>query len=166
MTNRQSSFWYQLRETIYYVEGGLLVLMLLGMIILAVAQIIMRNTFGTGIVWSDAVVRILVLWVAFIGAMIGSRKGEHISIELLSHYFPTRLYIPVQRLVNVISGLMCIVAAWVCMQFVYSEFQEHTIAFADVPTWVCQSILPFGFFVIALRFIANAISPPNEEALR
>ena len=140
----------------------MLVLMLLAMILLAVIQVLMRNTFGTGIVWSESFVRILVLWVAFLGAMIGSRNGEHICIELLSHYFPRRLYLPIQRTVSFISGLLSLLAAWVCMQFVLLEKVEQTIAFSDVPAWVCELILPFGFFVMAIRFVSNAISPPSN----
>lgn len=164
MNNRGRIFWGRLRETIYFIEGGLLVFMLLSMIILAVVQIVMRNMLGTGLVWSDAVVRILVLWVAFFGAMIGSRKGEHINIELLSHYFPAYFYIPIQRVVSLISGIMSLGAAWICMQFVLVEYEEQTIAFAEIPAWICELILPVGFLVIALRFVINALVPPSESA--
>lgn len=152
----------RIRRAIYHLEGGLLVAILLSMIVLAVVQILLRNTTGAGIVWNEAVVRVMVLWVAFLGAMIGSRKGEHISIELVSHYFPQTFHRSVGLIVGVISSLLCLLAAWVCLQFVISEFEEQTVAFAEIPAWVCQLILPIGFFTIGLRLLINAFVPDQE----
>jgi len=36
--------------------------------------------------------------------------------------------------------------------FIGYEYEDGTIAFADVPVWLCQSIMPIGFGVMALRF--------------
>lgn len=154
----------RLRRTIYHLEGGLLVAILLAMILLAVIQILLRNTTGAGIVWNEAVVRVLVLWVAFLGAMIGSRKGEHISIELVSHYLPPLYQRSIRLIVGVISSLLCLLAAWVCLQFVLSEYHEQTVAFAGIPAWICQLILPVGFFTIGLRLLLNAFIPDEKVA--
>jgi hypothetical protein len=32
------------------------------------------------------------------------------------------------------------------------EFEGGAIAFAQVPTWVCEAVIPFAFAVIALRY--------------
>ena len=71
---------------IRFVESGLLVLLLSTMILLAAYQVVARNFFDTGILWGDALVRVLVLWVTFIGATIASRNDEHIRIDLLTRF--------------------------------------------------------------------------------
>jgi TRAP-type C4-dicarboxylate transport system permease small subunit len=68
------------------IEDWLLILMLSAMVILAVAQILFRNVFDSGIVWADPLLRTLVLWVALSGAVIATRTNNHIRIDILSRY--------------------------------------------------------------------------------
>ncbi|MEM9621755.1 MAG: TRAP transporter small permease subunit [Pseudomonadota bacterium] len=67
-------------------EDLLLALLLSGMIGMAAAQVILRNLFDSGILWGDSAVRVLVLWVAMIGAMVASRQDEHIRIDIAGRY--------------------------------------------------------------------------------
>ena len=39
-----------------------------------------------------------------------------------------------------------------------------TIAFASVPTWVCELILPVAFGVIGLRYLLLAVTHVREAA--
>ena len=50
-----------------FIEDGLLVVLLSSMILVAAYQVIARNFFDTGILWGDGMVRVLVLWVTFVG---------------------------------------------------------------------------------------------------
>jgi TRAP-type C4-dicarboxylate transport system permease small subunit len=54
----------------------LLVLLLLAMISLAFAQIVLRNGFDGGIIWADSLLRIMVLWIALIGAVVASQGSK------------------------------------------------------------------------------------------
>jgi TRAP-type C4-dicarboxylate transport system permease small subunit len=58
------------------------------MISLAFAQIVLRNGFDGGIVWADSLLRIMVLWIALIGAVVASRDQRHINIDLISRFLP------------------------------------------------------------------------------
>jgi len=82
------SYFKQVQAFLYRVENGILVVLLLSMLAMAVFQIVLRNLFESGIVWGDILVRILVLWVGLAGAMVASRKGNHINIDILSRYLP------------------------------------------------------------------------------
>ena len=66
-------------------EDALLVTCLLVMIILAFANITMRNTIGGGIVWADKLLINLVLWVAVLGGAIASKDNDHITIDVISN---------------------------------------------------------------------------------
>lgn len=134
------------------IEDTVLVVLLLTMIIMAVLQIFLRNFFDTGIIWADPLVRILVLWLGLIGAMAASRTGNHISIDVISRYLPAR----VKRFTSLgaylftagITGLM----TWHSFRFVAMEKADGLIAFANVPAWVCEAIIPFAFAVISIRY--------------
>jgi TRAP-type C4-dicarboxylate transport system permease small subunit len=138
------------------VEDGVLVALLLGMIGIVVTQIVLRNLFEFGIVWGEILVRILVLWIALVGGMVASRQGKHISIDLIARYLPDRAKSIVDSAVSIFTAVVCALAAYYSLRFVHAEFQDGFMAFAWVPVWICEAIIPFGFGVIALRFLISS----------
>ena len=57
-----------------WLENALLVFVLAAMVLLAAAQILLRNFMGVSLEWTDQALRLLVLWVAFLGAVAASRE--------------------------------------------------------------------------------------------
>jgi TRAP-type C4-dicarboxylate transport system permease small subunit len=152
--NKQSlkSFLERSQTIINRVEDAILVGLLLLMIVMAVLQIFLRNFFGSGIVWSEVLVRVLVLWVGLIGAMVASRQGNHINIDIMNRYLSGRAKIVVKFVVELFTALICIVVAYYSLEFVQMEFVDGGESFAKVPIWLCESIIPFAFMVISLRY--------------
>lgn len=138
---------------LYRLEDGLLILALVSMIGMAVLQILLRVVFHTGIVWGDELVRVLVLWLGLLGAVSASRNDSHIRIDLVSRYLPERFKAVAGGVMQFATALICGVAAWFGGRFVLMEFEYQGRAFAAVPAWVCELIIPLGFAVIALRYI-------------
>jgi TRAP-type C4-dicarboxylate transport system permease small subunit len=148
----RKSFFERLQTIIYRVEDSLLIGLLLLMIVMSVLQIILRNFFGGGIVWSEVLVRVLVLWVGLIGAMVASREGNHINIDIMTRYLSGRVKFVAKFVIELFTGLICLVVAYYSLQFVQSEFVYGGESFAKVPIWLCESIIPFAFVVISLRY--------------
>jgi len=166
-TNQQASLLKRCQMILHWVEDGILVGLLLLMIGLAVLQIVLRNVFASGIVWSDILVRILVLWVGLAGAMVASRQGNHINIDILNRYLPERAKPVAGIVVQLFTALICTVAAYFSLLFVQMEFADGGTAFGAVPAWVCESIIPFAFAVIAVRyFMLSFENLKNIFALR
>jgi TRAP-type C4-dicarboxylate transport system permease small subunit len=143
-------------------ESAMLVILLLGMMILAVAQIAMRNLLGTGVTWIDPLIRIAVLWIALIGAMIGTREGNHIAIDLLNQYIKGRWKWVVERLANALSAFVCAIMSWASILFVYDEYLYDTPAFGALPAWPFELIIPIGFSVMTIRFALRVLLPSQE----
>ncbi len=158
MNNKPNhSYFKQIQAFLNRVENGILVLLLLSMLAVAVLQILMRNLFESGIMWGDILVRILVLWVGLAGAMVASRRGNHISIDILSHYLPKRAGNTLKYTVEFFTAAICSVAAFYTFRFVKIEFEEGGMAFAQVPIWVCEAIIPIAFTIIALRYFMLSV---------
>ena len=153
----RKSFVERAQMILYRVEDSILVGLLLLMITLAVLQIFLRNLFETGIVWSDVLVRILVLWVGLAGAMVASRQGNHINIDILDRFLPERAKVVVSFVVEVFTAFICTIVAYYSLQFVQMEFADGGMAFAKVPVWLCEAIIPFAFLVIAIRYVLLSI---------
>jgi len=155
------------------VEDSVLIFALLSMLVMALTQIVMRNLFDSGFLWAESFLRILVLWVAMLGAMVASREQNHISIDLVSRLMREASFRWIRGLAQLFAAGICLVTAYYSIEFITYEYEDGTIAFADVPVWVCQSILPIGFSIMGLRFLwgilftgpTQAVSASSEESL-
>lgn len=140
------------------VESALLVVLLGTMILLAAYQVIARNFFDTGILWGDSLVRVLVLWVTFIGATIASRDDEHIRIDLLTRFLKDRSNAWLSRYRNLFTAVVAGLFAWYSFEFVRLDYEDGIIAFASVPAWICEAVMPIGASLISLRYLLRAVS--------
>jgi TRAP-type C4-dicarboxylate transport system permease small subunit len=128
------------------------------MIFLAFGQIVLRNIFDTGFIWIDPLLRVMVLWIGLLGALVATRENKQISIDVL-----TRLLTPRQKAISQIitrlfaasvSGLI----AWHALWFVIDEWSVGDTAFANIPAWLLEAVIPLGFGVIALRYLCEVVS--------
>jgi TRAP-type C4-dicarboxylate transport system permease small subunit len=149
-------------------EDGLLALLLSAMIALATAQIVLRNIWESGLVWGDPMTKVLVLWVAMLGAMAAARDGNHINIDILSRFLPPGAKMVSRMITDLFTAAVCAVLAYHAGRMVMIDRQSISMAFAAVPTWVCELIIPIGFGIMALRFLGRfllaiyqALRPPS-----
>lgn len=152
--------WYRRVSRIWAsLEVWLLVAVLLAMIIFAVLQIVLRNVFGTSLFWIDPLNRLLVLWLAVLGAMVATREKEHISIDVLRHYLSGWKLSAVTRSAEFFAFFVCALMAFHSARFVWDEYVYETTTFSGLPAWPFELIMPIGFFIMALRFLASSILP-------
>ncbi len=143
---------------IHRIEDLLLATMLTTTMGLALLQILLRNFAGSGFVWGDALIRVLVLWLGMAGAMIATRQQKHININLLTRYLPESAQTVVQQIVTFFAALVCATGCYYSYKFVLSEFEVGEPAFGQIPAWLCEAILPLGFGIIALRYLLQSLT--------
>ncbi|MDH5789610.1 MAG: TRAP transporter small permease [Nitrospinota bacterium] len=145
----------QLNEWLAKVESGFLVFLLFLMVFLAFSQVLLRNFLSSGFLWTDLFLRQLVLWVGFLGASLAVRERRHISIDVLPQFLPATYRPWAQVLVNLCAGLISVFLTLAAWKFVQMEMEFTTILFLDLPAWIFQTILPFSFSVISLRYFLH-----------
>lgn len=139
---------------LHRIEDALLVGVLFLMIALSVLEIVLRNFFGESLLWIEPVLQNGVLWIALLGAMVGSRRDEQIRIDIASHYLPAVIQRWLSVLIDLVTAGICALVAWYSAVFVFTD-QIHYggYAFAHMPSWVLQAIIPVGFAMIGLRYL-------------
>ena len=153
----------------HYFEDGLIVAVLLFMVLMAVLQIVLRNFFGTSLVWIEPFLQNAVLWIGLLGAMIASRRDEHIRIDIASQFLPKKYHRWLAVFVDAFTVGICGLVAWHSVFFVYDEMQYGSAGFAEIPSWVLQAIIPVGFTLIAGRYAVLLVldlldrRPPMQE---
>jgi len=159
-------FWERLDEAIGRLEKALMVFFLGAMIVMAFAQIALRNFAGVGLPWSESLVRYLVLWVGFIGASLAAREGRHITIEVIKLRPAASGRRHLAALSQLCAALVCAVMTWAAVKFVRDDAQIGTRAILDLPTWVLETIIPATFTIMSLRFLLRAIRALRRQAAR
>lgn len=149
--------WARLDGIIAKLEQYLVASLLGFMILVAFAQIALRNVFATGLSWADPLVRYLVLWVGFIGASIATKERRHINIDVLSQRVPGLGNTLVRAITDLFAGLMCGSLAFAALKFVRNEAQIGGTTLLGIPTWLLQLIIPLALGLMTLRYGLRSI---------
>jgi TRAP-type C4-dicarboxylate transport system permease small subunit len=150
------TWWGRLDAAGRWLENALLVLLFGAILVLSSAQIALRNGFASGLPWADPLVRLLVLWLAVVGAVAASRDRKHIAIEIVTRSlspFPRRI---VTAFVNAFASVVAAFFAWQSWRFVQDSKSFGDLLLGSWPAWMLQLILPVGFGLIAYRYLLRA----------
>ena len=146
---------------LHRVEDGLLAALLGSLLLLSVAQIVLRVAFDAGLPWAEPVSRAGVLFLALLGALGATRSGKHIAIDALPRFLPPRPRRVVWAISQVAAAVICLALAWLGWGMVGMEREAPVPFVAGIPSWVPMLVIPLGFGLMGLRFLVAAwIEPP------
>lgn len=145
------------------VEGTIFCVILGAMIGLSGLQVALRNLFHGGWVWIDPLVRTMVLWLAFLGAMAATARQRHLHIDVVHRSLPPVAATRVFRGLYVFAALVCALLANAAYVYLLAETENARSPFFGVPAWAAQSILLWGFLGLTYRFLVQAIWPTPER---
>ena len=150
-------------------EKVLLTLLLFSMIALSFGQVVARNIFSTGFLWIDQVLRIEVLWVAFIGAALATEYNQHIKIDFLVSILRSDFAKKIIGMgAHIFAFLICCLLFIVASDYIRIVSSDITsTVFHGFPDWYFQLIVPYCFFFISIRSFINIfkIYSKNEGTL-
>lgn len=88
----------------------LIAILLILMTIILFSQVISRYIMGTGLTWSEEIVRYLCIWMVFLGATCAQKDGSQIAVTALEEMLPRlpqNILTWVQKIIVIIySGLV------------------------------------------------------------
>ncbi len=142
---------------LHHMEDLLLALVLFIMLALAITDIAMRLMTGGSLIWIPPVLQVLVLWLGLLGALLASRSQEHIAIDVISRFVG-----PLGKKVcgisgSLFAGIICAIVARYSIDFIQQAIEYDDIAFAQVPAWPLQIIIPFTFSLMSVRFFLHTL---------
>ena len=149
-------------EILRRIEDWLLAILVLLLVVLAGGQIVLRDFFHTGISWADPLMRQLVLWTGMLGALAAVRDEKHIALDVLQRFLSPLVQKIARILTFGFAAAICAALAWYSYVMLGVDYASATqsSAFASLPAWIPETILPTAFGLMALRFILRAFLPP------
>ena len=143
-------------------ENALLAVLVPILVLLAGAQIVLRDFFDTGLAWADPLMRSLVLWTGMLGALAAVRDDKHIALDVLQRYLAPNAQRAARLVALGFAAIVCAAMAYYSYTMLAIDLAESAQAGAvtKVPAWLPELILPVAFGLMALRFALRAFAPP------
>ena len=143
-------------------ENAALVILFAALMLLAVTQIVMRIFFSSGFVWTDELLKLIVLWITLVASIAASRSDRHLRIDILSHFVPERYALFPRLVVDGFAAFICGVLAWQSYRYVQLTIEFEDTVLIDVPAWVAYGILPIAFAIMTYRFTVSALTQATK----
>jgi TRAP-type C4-dicarboxylate transport system permease small subunit len=131
------------------VASALLIVFTLGIVSYAITQ---RYVLGKPLLWGDEFIGYVLVAIVMLGAAEALRKGDHISIDLLSSRAGPRLaalLASLSDLAVIAFAVMLGWSAWITVKFAY-EFGEFSSGYIEIPAWMPQVPMLLGSALIGL----------------
>lgn len=132
--------------------SAILVVLTLGITGYSVVQ---RYFFGTPLTWTDELSGFLVVGIVMLGAADTLRRGEHISVDLLSSKATGLL----KKLVDIwgyattaFVAAVLFISGWMAVEFSWN-IGVYSDGYLEAPLWIPQSFILIGgglLFLVAL----------------
>ncbi|MBI2982218.1 MAG: TRAP transporter small permease [Deltaproteobacteria bacterium] len=147
------------------IEESFLCLFLLAMILLAFLQVVARNLFSTGLPWADAVVRLLLLWVGFLGAALATRLNQHLSIDVFTKLLGGRSRKLVGIFIKSFAAIVCLYLLKSSIEFIRLEKESGSEFFTSIPNWSVEMMIPITFILMPFHFLALILNDIRDLSI-
>lgn len=142
---------------------AIMVVTLATMIVLGFIQVVLRNFFDSGLPWAEIVIRNLVLWVGFAGAVVATAEGRHIAIGVLLNIIPQKMKRPAHFITSIFTSFVSAVLAYAAYKFILMEKTGGGVLVGNFPLWIAELIIPLTFVFISYQFLFSAFEKPKED---
>ncbi len=152
-----------LSNVLVRIETTLLVVFLSVMVVFAFGQVVLRNVFGTSLLWIDPLVRQTVLWAGFVGAALATSDDRHISIDAFTKFLSPQTKVTVKIITGLAAAVVTFFLALAAWGFLREEIASGGDRFLGLPSWAHLVIIPAGYGVIAVHFLIGAAERALER---
>lgn len=137
-------------------EEGLINAVLATMVLVALGEIVVRKLFGESIPSALSIVQHLTMWAAFLGALLCTREGRHLSLST-AELLPTGRPREIARVfTHAIAAAVTALFAYASFELVKTEMDSNAKIVGDIPEWVGMAIMPVALALMAVRIILRA----------
>ncbi|KZK78594.1 Tripartite ATP-independent periplasmic transporter, DctQ component [Pseudovibrio sp. W64] len=154
-------------QLLYRFEATLAALAYIIVVLAMLADVVAREFFDLSLMHSSKIALFAAIFAGMLGLGLATSTGNHIRPKITDQLLPAVWQNLLQRLGDVLSGALFLLAGYVSFGLVQSSYEiGFLVPVVDWPLWWFQSIMPYAFCSNALRYFGFALSPSlkPEEA--
>lgn len=131
-----------------------------GVVVVAICWgVLSRYVVHTPATWVEEVTSIAFAWLIFVGAAEVHRRGQHVSVDVLTVYLPPAVQLWLSRTIQILVVLFCFYVAWLGARHAYASHVSRT-SLLRIPLSVAASGFTLGFLLMGLRGLLRLVFPP------
>lgn len=130
-------------------------LTLLAMVALVTADIVLRNTLGTGFAWSNEITEYALYLITLLTAPWLLRRGQHVRIDMALVLVPPRIAWMMEAAADILGLAASLTLIWygTVMTVQSARLSAVTVKNLVFPEWWLLWPLPVCFCLIAIEFV-------------
>lgn len=139
-----------------YLENLLLSFVLGCMVVLPLAEIVLRRVLHTGISNSTGIVQHLVLVAGMLGGAVAARDDRLLSLSTFSTFLKGRWKAAAHAFTNAVAGAIAVFLCIAGFQYADTSREDGNTLAYGIPVWTIKYVLPLGFALIAMRLLKRS----------
>lgn len=125
-------------------------------LIVTTASAMLVYQFGVVIPWLDDVLRMMIIWSVYLGAVSLCLHNDHISMDAFYLIMPAPIRRMIDILIAIIAVAVCLIIARYSADTLLREIEfGQLLPSGFLPSWPQSLALPFCFSLMALAYLAN-----------
>lgn len=143
-----------------------LTITLLGLASVAFIQVCTRYTMGISFDWFEEGGRYLGVFITFLGASVGVKRGIHFSMEIVVNALPLKHASRLRAIIAFFSSYCFFMVAWYGHKIVLRNYKYGiTSASIEAPMWLVYLPIPVFSVLIAMRFFGVGVGKLFEKQI-
>ncbi|WP_213974247.1 TRAP transporter small permease [Tepidanaerobacter acetatoxydans] len=136
------------------IEEFFVVILLLIMTVVVFWQVVCRFVLKASLPWSEELSRYILVWVTFLGASIGVKRGAHIGVEAFLMLLPKQARKFVNYLISAVCVIFCFIVFKESLSIIKMQIANAQVSPAmQIPMWWAYLAIPVGMVLMSIRFI-------------
>ena len=134
-------------------------------VVLTLAQIFFRFVLSQPLIWSEELVRLLLVWATFVGAAVVAWDGRHLSVDVAFQLLPKGLKRAVRWINLAIASAFLLVLSSTSIRLVRIEAMTDMGALGLPYSWMRLPATVGGaltFLYLLLRFLGRRGRPEHD----
>lgn len=145
----------RLARIFHRAEDAFVALSLAAMVLIPLAEIVLRATAGIGISGAAAIVQHLTLFISMGGAAIAARQNRLLSLSTTG-FLKGAWRDAAEIFAAAVAAAITLFLGVASVQSLAVEREAESVLVYGIPTWVVQLVFPIGFGLIAIRILRHA----------
>jgi TRAP-type C4-dicarboxylate transport system permease small subunit len=142
--------------------SAMTVLILAAIVLVPLAQIVMRGVFGLPFIGAEELTRFLLICLIFVGYPLVVETGENIVMGELKSALPKPLRSVVNVAISVSAVAVTVFLAYVTWANIFKNLNNSTPTLG-IPFWIFLAATFFGFAGAAVVHLIHLRKPPQAE---
>jgi TRAP-type C4-dicarboxylate transport system permease small subunit len=142
----------RLDRTLIVVNRAVLALLLGTMAVLVFGNVCARYLFNASFGWVEELTRYMMIWLAYLGAGLALRYGNHVAVMLLVEALPRLPALLLRAAVGLVMAAFLVALAWIGWEYAEFAWRQRTPVL-QWPTGAVYLAIPVGTALMALHLL-------------